>query len=43
MRGEAFLDAEPGTNIELAGGGCVRLLTPTPPAREASACGYGSR
>jgi S-adenosylmethionine:tRNA ribosyltransferase-isomerase len=26
--GEAFLDAEPGTNIELAGGGCVRLLTP---------------
>ena len=25
--GEAFLDAEPGTDVELAGGGCVRLLT----------------
>ena len=29
--GEAFLDAEPGTNIELDGGGCVRLLTPYSP------------
>ena len=25
--GQAFLAAQPGTNIELAGGGCLRLLT----------------
>jgi S-adenosylmethionine:tRNA ribosyltransferase-isomerase len=29
--GEAFLGAEPGTSLELAGGGCVRLLTPYSP------------
>ncbi len=29
--GEAFLDAEAGINIELAGGGCLRLLTPYSP------------
>jgi S-adenosylmethionine:tRNA ribosyltransferase-isomerase len=29
--GAAFLGAEPGTNIELPGGGCVRLLTPYSP------------
>jgi S-adenosylmethionine:tRNA ribosyltransferase-isomerase len=29
--GDAFLHAEAGTSVELAGGGCVRLLTPYSP------------
>jgi S-adenosylmethionine:tRNA ribosyltransferase-isomerase len=29
--GEVLLDAVPGTNLELASGGCVRLLTPYSP------------
>ena len=29
--GQAFLDAQAGSSVELAGGGCVRLLTPYSP------------
>src|SRR5580704_3939595 len=29
--GQAFLEAEPGSSVELTGGGCVRLLTPYSP------------